>query len=285
MTGPSERSQGRTASSPVVDVLLQILLVGNSFIMLFPILMMALWGFKNTNEIFGKPFAIPDFGNVKNFVTILAETNFFGYLLNSILITGGSIFAILTLGTMAAYGVARYRFPGNVAIYLFFLAGLMVPLKLAIIPLFIQLTSLGLIDTQLGLILVYTAMGLPSAIFILTGFLRTLPFELEESARIDGASEGRIMWSIMLPLARPAMVIAGIHNAVPIWNDFFFPLVMVQTDRLKTLPQGLTIFMGEYNTEWGVLFAGLTLAALPITIVYMALSRQFISGLTHGAVK
>jgi raffinose/stachyose/melibiose transport system permease protein len=186
---------------------------------------------------------------------------------------------------MAAYALARYRFRGNEAIYLFFLSGLMVPLKLAIIPLFIQLATLGLVDTHLGLILVYTAMGLPSAIFILTGFLRTLPTEPEESARIDGASEARIMWSIMLPLARPAMVIAGIHNAVPIWNDFFFPLVMVQTDRLKTLPQGLTVFMGEYNTEWGVLFAGLTLAALPITLVYMALSRQFIAGLTHGAVK
>jgi raffinose/stachyose/melibiose transport system permease protein len=218
-------------------------------------------------------------------VTIWEQTRFPRYLLNSLIVTVSSVTTILVVGTLAAYALARYRFRGNELIYLFFLSGLMVPLKLAIIPLFIQLTSLGLIDTQLGLILVYTAMGLPSAIFILTGFLRTLPFELEESARIDGASEGRIMWSIMLPLARPAMVIAGIHNAVPIWNDFFFPLVMVQTDRLKTLPQGLTIFMGEYNTEWGVLFAGLTLAALPITIVYMALSRQFISGLTHGAVK
>ncbi len=135
------------------------------------------------------------------------------------------------------------------------------------------------------MVCVYTAMGLPSAVFILTGFLRSLPGELEQSARIDGASEARIMWSIMLPLTRPALVIAGIHNAVPIWNDFFFPLVFIQSDPLKTLPQGLTVFMGEYNTDWGVLFAGLTIAALPITIIYIVLSKQFIAGMTHGAIK
>jgi raffinose/stachyose/melibiose transport system permease protein len=253
--------------------------------MLFPILMMAAWGFKNTAEIFGKPFAIPNFANVANFVTILTQTNFFGYLGNSIAITGSAIAAILVLGTMAAYGVARYTFRGSVVVYLFFLAGLMVPLKLAVIPLFIQMRDLNLLDTRLGLVIIYTAMGLPSTVFIMTGFLRTLPKELEDAARIDGASDARIMWSIMLPLTRPAMVIAAIHNAVPIWNDFFFPLVFVQTDSRKTLPQGLTAFMGEYTTNWGVLFAGLTLSALPITLLYVLLSRQFIQGMTSGAVK
>jgi raffinose/stachyose/melibiose transport system permease protein len=102
---------------------------------------------------------------------------------------------------------------------------------------------------------------------------------------MDGASEARIMWSIMLPLVRPAMVIAGIQNVVPIWNDFFFPLVFIQNDSLKTLPQGLTTFMGEYTTDWGVLFSGLTLSAAPIIIIYIVLSRQFIAGMTSGAIK
>ena len=119
----------------------------------------------------------------------------------------------------------------------------------------------------------------------MTGFIRTLPQELEDAARMDGASEPRIMLSIMLPLTRPAMVIAGIHNAVPIWNDFFFPLVFIHTDARKTLPQGLTVFMGEFSTDWGALFAGLTLSALPIIVIYLLLSRQFIAGLTSGAVK
>jgi raffinose/stachyose/melibiose transport system permease protein len=160
-----------------------------------------------------------------------------------------------------------------------------VPLKLAIIPLFILMRDLGILNNQLSLIAVYVAMGLPTTVFIMTSFLRTLPSELEDAARMDGASELRIMVKIMLPLTTPALVIAGIQNAVPIWNDFFFPLVFIQNDDLKTLPQGLTTFMGEYNTNWGVLFAGLTLSAAPITGLYIVLSRQFINGMTQGAIK
>ena len=266
-------------------LLMHVLLWGNTALMLYPILVVALSGFKSTAEIYSTPFALPSTWSLQNFEAIWTETSFPRYLANSVMVTTLSVTLILTVATMAAYALARYQFRGNELIYLFFLAGLMVPLKLAIIPLFIQLTRLGLVDRHAGLILVYTAMGLPSAVFILTGFLRTLPKELEESARIDGASELRILWTIMLPLARPALVIAGIHNAVPIWNDFFFPLVLIQNDTSKTLPQGLSLFMGEFNTNWGVLFAGLALAALPITLVYMVLSRQFIAGLTHGAVK
>jgi raffinose/stachyose/melibiose transport system permease protein len=269
----------------VRDGLIQILLWVNSAFMLLPIAIMFLAAFKSTGEIYSNPFGLPASLNLSNLVTIWEQTNFPRYLGNSLIVTVASVASIVVVATMAAYAIARYSFRGNELIYLFFLAGLMVPLKLAIIPLFIQLRSLGLIDTLPGLVVVYTAMGLPSAVFILTGFLRTLPSELEQAARIDGASEARIMWSVMLPLARPAMVIVAIHNAVPVWNDFFFPLVLIQDDTLKTLPQGLTIFMGEFSTDWGVLFAGLTLASLPITILYILLSRQFIAGLTHGAIK
>jgi raffinose/stachyose/melibiose transport system permease protein len=276
-------------TAPVVpslrSSLLQVLLVANSFLMLYPILVMVFSGFKSTGEIFSTPFALPDFGNLANYARILGETSFVTYLGNSIVVTGLSLLAILTLGIMAAYAIARYEFPGAMFVFLFFLSGLMMPLKLAIIPLFIQMRDFNLLDSRLSLIAVYTAMGLPSTVFILTGFIRSLPRELEDAARMDGASEARILWSVMLPLIRPAMVIAAIHNAVPIWNDFFFPLVFIQSDSAKTLPQGLTAFMGEYTTDWGVLFAGLTLSALPISLLYIALSKQFISGMTSGAVK
>jgi len=265
--------------------MMQAVLWLTTLIMLYPMVVVVLSAFKTTAEIYSTPFGLPQTFSLTNLETIWRETTFPRYLANSLIVTGTSIAAIVAAGTMAAYALARYSFRGNELVYLFFLSGLMLPLKLAIIPLFIQLTSIGLIDTRAGLVVVYTAMGLPSAIFILTGYLRSLPRELEESARIDGAGEARIMWSVMLPLARPAMVIAAINNAVPIWNDFFFPLVFIQSDPLKTLPQGLTIFMGEFNTEWGVLFAALTLAALPITLVYIVLSRQFVAGMTSGAVK
>src|SRR5258708_734811 len=267
------------------DGLIQLLLWVNALVMLYPIAIMVFAAFKSNAEIFGSPFTPPSQFNLDNLRRVWTETNFAQYLANSLATTGGSSALILGLGTVAAYALARYQSAGNGALLMFFLSGLMLPLKLAVIPLFIELKALGLIDSRLGLIAIYTAMGLPSAVFIMTGFLRTLPGELEQSARIEGAGEARIMLQVMLPLARPAMVIAAIHNAVPIWNDFFFPLVFVQSDRLKTLPQGLTVFMGEYNTDWGVLFAGLTLASLPITLLYIALSRQFIAGLTSGAVK
>jgi raffinose/stachyose/melibiose transport system permease protein len=267
------------------DGLIQIILVGSTVVMLAPIVIMIFSAFKSTPEIFKSPFGLPDFTNIGNFTKIWTQTNFVRYLLNSFVVTGASMALILTLGTMAAYAIARYEFFGATFILMFFLAGLTLPLKLAIIPLFMLMRDLGVLNTQFALILVYTAMGLPSTVFIMTGFIRTLPNELEDAARMDGASEARIMWSIMLPLVRPAMVIAGIQNVVPIWNDFFFPLVFIQNDDLKTLPQGLTTFMGEYTTDWGALFAGLTLSAAPIIIIYIVLSRQFISGMTSGAIK
>lgn len=267
------------------DGLIQIILVTSTVVMLAPIIIMIFSAFKSTPEIFKAPFGLPDFSNTGNFVKIWTQTNFLRYLLNSFIVTGASMALILTLGTMAAYAIARYEFFGATFILMFFLAGLTLPLKLAIIPLFMLMRDLGVLNTQLSLILVYTAMGLPSTVFIMTGFIRSLPNELEDAARMDGASEARIMWSIMLPLVRPAMVIAGIQNVVPIWNDFFFPLVFIQNDDLKTLPQGLTTFMGEYTTDWGALFAGLTLSAAPIILIYIVLSRQFISGMTSGAIK
>jgi raffinose/stachyose/melibiose transport system permease protein len=265
--------------------MVQLVLILNSALMLYPIVIMVFAAFKPTAEIFARPFAPPDFSHIDNFVRIVEEANFLRYLGNSILVTGVSVTLILMLGTMAAYAIARYRFALATPIFLIFLAGLMLPLKLAIIPLFVQMNGLGLIDSRLSLILIYVAMGLPSTVFIMTGFLRTLPGELEDAARIDGASEPRILWSIMLPLCKPPLVIAGIHNAVPVWNDFFFPLIFIQSDARKTLPQGLTTFIGEYATDWGMLFAGLTIAALPITLVYIVLSRQFIAGMTQGVVK
>ncbi|KAB1087263.1 carbohydrate ABC transporter permease [Neorhizobium galegae] len=267
------------------DGLIQIILILNTAVMLAPIVIMLFAAFKTNAQIFQSPFSIPDFSNFANIIKIWSQTNFLRYLLNSMIVTGASIVVILTLGTMAAYAVGRYKFRGSSFVLMFFLAGLTLPLKLAIIPLFILMRDLGILNTQLSLIVIYVAMGLPTTVFIMTGFIATLPNELEDAARMDGASEPRIMWSIMLPLVRPALVIAGIQNVVPIWNDFFFPLIFIQKDNLKTLPQGLTTFMGEYTTDWGVLFAGLLLSSAPVIIVYIILSRQFINGMTAGAVK
>lgn len=265
--------------------MIQLLLIVNTIMVLYPLLVMGMSAFKSTPELFRNPFGLPESFSFANFVQVWERTNFPLYFRNSLVVTSGAVVLILVLGVMAAYALARYKFRGNAILYLFFLSGLMIPLRLAIIPLFIQLKTLGLINTHLGLIFVYAAQGLPSAVFILSGFLRALPGDLEDAARIDGASELQILLRIMLPLTRPALVIVAIYNLVPVWNDFFFPLVLIQDNALKTLPQGLTIFMGQYSTDWAVLFAGLSIAALPVIAVYIVLSRQFIAGLTAGAIK
>jgi raffinose/stachyose/melibiose transport system permease protein len=264
---------------------IQALLILNAFIMIYPLFVMVVSSFKTNAEIFTSPFALPHELSLHNAAKVWTQTHFLRYLANSLGVTGAAILLILLFATMAGYAIARYDFRLSGFFLMLFISGMTVPLKLAIIPLFIELDTLHLVDSYAGLVLVYVAMGLPSAIFIMTGFLRALPRELEESARMDRASELRIMLSIMLPLARPAMVIVAIQNAVPIWNDFFFPLILISSDNLKTLPQGLTVFMGEFVTDWGVLFTGLTLAALPITALYVVLSRHFIAGITQGAVK
>ena len=274
-----------TRASALETTLMQIVLSAGAIVMIYPIIMMVLSGFKSTAEIFSRPFALPSRFNIDNFVVIWTQTNVPRYFLNSAIVTGSSVFLVLILGTMAAYALARYRWRGSVMVSLFFLAGLMLPLRLAIIPLFIQLKAMGLTDNPLGLIFIYTAMSLPATVFIITGFLRSLPKELEDSGRMDGASELRIMIEIMVPLVSPALVIAGIYNAVPIWNDFFFPLIFIQSPQWKTLAQGLTQFFGEYSINYGVLYAGLTLAATPIVVIFIVQSRRFIAGMTAGAIK
>ncbi|HIP23752.1 MAG TPA: carbohydrate ABC transporter permease [Rhodobacteraceae bacterium] len=265
--------------------LMHIFLVSTALVVLYPIFMMVMSGFKTNAEIFGSPFALPKSFNLDNYAVIWNTTDVPRYLLNSTIVTVISVAVLLVTGTMAAYAISRYKFRGSIMVSLFFLAGLMLPLRLAIIPLFVQLKAMGLVDNLMGLIFIYTAMSLPSTVFILTGFLRSLPSELEDSARVDGASELRIMVQIMVPLITPAMVIAGIYNAVPIWNDFFFPLIFIQTPENKTLAQGLTSFFGEYSVNFGVLYAGLTLAALPVVAVFIIQSKRFIAGMTAGAIK
>lgn len=265
--------------------LMHIFLVSSAIVVLYPIFMMVMSGFKTNAEIFGAPFALPKSLNFDNYAVIWNTTDVPRYLLNSTIVTVISVIVLLITGTMAAYAISRYKFRGSIMVSLFFLAGLMLPLRLAIIPLFVQLKAMGLVDNLMGLIMIYTAMSLPSTVFILTGFLRSLPSELEDSARVDGASELRIMVQIMVPLITPAMVIAGIYNAVPIWNDFFFPLIFIQTPENRTLAQGLTSFFGEYSVNFGVLYAGLTLAALPVVAVFILQSKRFIAGMTAGAIK
>jgi raffinose/stachyose/melibiose transport system permease protein len=167
----------------------------------------------------------------------------------------------------------------------YFLSGLMLPIRLGIVPIFYLLSSFGMQDSRVGLVLIYAASGIPFSVFVLSAFFRGLPRELEEAARIDGAGEFRIFTRVMVPLVKPAIATVVVFRFVPLWNDFFFPLVLLRTSSKYTLPVGLTQFFGEYQTNWSALFAGLTIAVLPLIILFVVATKQIVEGLTAGMSK
>lgn len=207
------------------------------------------------------------------------------FFINSIIVTVSSMALVLLFGSMASYAISRYVFKGNTLLYMIFLSGIMLPLKAAIIPLFMIIRKLGLMDNFLSVILIFTAMGIPSTIFILSGFFKAIPVDLEYAARIDGCNDFSIYSKIMMPVIVPGIALVTIYNAVPIWNDFFFPLVFLHNRSLKTLPVGLSTFFGQHSTNWTLLFTGLTVAILPMMILYLFMSKYFIKGMTAGAIK
>ena len=278
-------SAGVTRSHSPMTVLLMGLLILNTIGVVAPLLVALISSFKSTAEIMNEPFGLPSSLSLTNFSEVLGQGNFAIYFRNSVLVTLGSEIIILSLSAMAGYALGRYRFRLNGVLYMVILMGLMIPAKLLLVPLFLQLKQLNLLDNLWGLILVYAAGGIPAGVFIMTGFFRALPNQLEAAARIDGASDWTIFHRIMLPLVRPQLAIVAIYTAIPIWNDFLLPIVFISSPNLKTVPQGLSVFFGEYAVNMGALFAGLTLSALPLIALYLVLSEQFIKGLTAGAVK
>lgn len=275
---------GGTRYTPFTLVLLGLLVL-NTIGVVLPLALALVSSFKSTAEIMNAPFGLPQSWSLANFTQVLDEGDFGIYLRNSVLVTLGAELLILSASAMAGYALGRYRFRLNGPLYTLILMGLMIPSKLLLVPLFLQLKQMGLLDSLWGLILVYAAGGIPAGVFIMTGFFRALPQALESAARIDGASEWTIFHRIMLPLVRPQLAIVAIYTAIPIWNDFLLPIVFISSPERKTLPQGLSVFFGEHAVNMGALFAGLTVSALPLILLYLVLSEQFIKGLTAGAVK
>lgn len=266
-------------------VLAHILLISYSITVIFPILLVLFNSFKTTKEIFSNPYGLPSSLSFTNYIKAWETANFAVYFKNSIFVTSVSVFLILFISSMAAYVLARFKFRGNLFIYFLFLVGLMLPMRLAIIPLFLLIRDLGLLDSYTGLILVYIASGLPFSIFILYTFFKSIPEELAQAARVEGCNSFQIYYMIMLPLVRPALSTVAIFNFIGLWNDFFFPFILLRDPDLYTLPVGISKFFGEYTTDWASLFAGLSLSIIPVVIVFFILSKQFIEGLTTGAVK
>ncbi|KGM33427.1 carbohydrate ABC transporter permease [Inquilinus limosus] len=274
-------------SSPISAVAVHAILLVYTVIALFPIVLVLFNAFKSRKAIFSQPLAPPgsDTFSLIGFDTVLTRSDFGLYFGNSLTVTLVTLFLVVFLGAMAAWALSEYSFKGNAVLALYLAIGIMIPIRLGTVSILRLVVSLDLINTLAALILVYTAMGLPLSIFILSEFMRQIPKELKDSARCDGVGEYRIFFRIILPLVRPALATVAVFTMVPIWNDLWFPLILAPGDGTRTITLGVQQFVGQYVTDWNAVLASLTLAIIPVLILYAFFSRQLIAGLTQGAVK
>ncbi len=276
-------SSVRQRSSTIVAY---VVLLGAMLLALFPIILIILNSFKSRKAIFSSPLMppTPETFSLIGYEKVLQRSHFSTYFANSLIVTIGAMFLILFCGAMAAYALSEYDFRGNAFLGLYLAIGIMIPIRLGTVSILRLVVALGLVNTHLALILVYTAMGLPLAIFILTQFMRQVPRELKEAARIDGASEYRI-FSLVLPLVRPAIATVAVFTMIPIWNDLWFPLILAPGEQTKTVTLGAQQFLGQFVSDWNAVLSSLTLAMVPVLILYLIFSRQLIRGITAGAIK
>ncbi len=256
-----------------------------SFIVLFPLWTLIINSFKPQKEIFKDPFGLPDTFTFEGYKAAWSSGRFDLYFTNTLIVTIISLTLILFIGSMAAYALAKWKSPVTNFLYVFFIAGLMIPIRLGTLDLVRLIKALNLQDTIWSLIPVYVAMGMPIATFVLTAFIKELPSEMFDAAKVDGASEWQVYSTIVLPFMRPALATVAIFNMIKIWNDFWFPLVFIRSEESRTVALGVSLLFGQYRTDWTRALSVLSMAAIPLLILYVLLAREFIKGLTAGAVK
>ncbi|MBM7494145.1 raffinose/stachyose/melibiose transport system permease protein [Micromonospora luteifusca] len=273
--GTRQRSLLRTAGG-------QLILWAYAAVAFGPLLLVLIGSLRPNAEILRAPVGMPSSFDLSNYTRAWQTASISTYFVNSLVVTCASVALCVSVSAMAAYALSRWKFRGRALLAAFFLSGLMIPAKLGLLPVFYMFQSMGLIDSRIGLVLLYAASGIPFSVFVIMGFMRGLPGELEEAARIDGAHEGRLFVSIVLPLMRPALAVATVFQFAPTWNDFFYPLVLLRSGDKYTIPVGLTRFFGEFAADRGTLFAGLVIALVPLAVVFALATKQIVAGLTAG---
>lgn len=273
--------------SPARSIAAHAVLATYTIIALFPVFVIVVNAFKSRKAIFRTPLELPNAEtfSLVGFETVLKQGDFLLYFQNSFIVTVVSLFMVLLFGAMAAFALAEYRFKGNSLMGLYLALGIMIPIRLGTVAILQMMAASGLVNTLTSLILVYTAQGLPLAVFILSEFMRQVSDDLKNAGRIDGLSEYRIFFRLVLPLVRPAMATVAVFTMIPIWNDLWFPLILAPAEETKTITLGAQVFIGQFVTNWNAVLAALSLAILPVLILYLIFSRQLIRGITSGAVK
>ena len=265
----------------------QTVLIGWAVIVIFPMIWMIYSSFKTDQELFFSPWAAPEELQWDNFARAWTKAHVGDYLLNTLIVVVPALLLTLIISAMAAYVLARFEFVGRRFLFYMFLSGMLFPVFLALVPLFNLVNQLKMLNTFHGLIIVYIAYSLPFTIFFLTGFFKTLPTEIEESAIMDGANPYQVFFKVMLPMASPGLISMGIFNFLGMWNQYVLPLVLISDESKYMLSQGLAfmLFKQFYENDWSALFAALTIIMVPTLIVYITFQKQIQDGITTGALK
>lgn len=261
-------------------------LLSYTLLALGPTLLIIVNSFKSRKAIFADAFSLPsaETFDLSGYETLFSHSSFDVYFRNSFIVTVASVLLVVFLSSMAGFALTEYDFKGNALITLFLIVGIMIPIRLGTVSLLKLMVSLNLINTLWALILVYTAMGIPLGVFLMSQFMRQVPRELKSAARVDGANEYRV-FGLVLPLVRPGMAAVAVFTMLPVWNDLWFPLILAPAEDTKTVTLGASAFLGQFERNWNALLAALTLAMVPIMLLYVLFSRQFLRGLTEGAIK
>ncbi|WP_405098153.1 carbohydrate ABC transporter permease [Micromonospora sp. NBC_01412] len=251
-----------------------------------PILVVIANSLKTDSAIFDSPFSLPNAETFSfaGYERVLTEGDFGLYFRNSFVVTTASVLLVLVLSALAGFGLSEYTSRITPALLLFFAAGVMLPIRLGTVSLLEMMVSWRLVNSLTALILVYTAMSMPLAVVLMAQFMRQTPRELKEAARIDGAGEFRV-FGLMIPIVRPGLAAVATITMLPIWNDLWFPLILAPSPQTSTVTLGIQQFVGQYATDWSAVLAALTLGAIPVILLFVIFSRQFVSGLTAGAGK
>jgi N-acetylglucosamine transport system permease protein len=264
------------------------LLIIWSLIVLIPLLWVLMTSFKSTQEVLsGSPLALPAKLHWENYANAWDQAGIGRWFVNTVIVVGFSLVIVMVLGAMCAYVLARFSFPGNRLIYYFMLAGLTFPIFLAIVPLFFTLKNIGLLNTLPGLIMTYVAFALPFTVFFLHSFFAQLPKEIYEAAQVDGASEWRTFFQVMLPMARPGMAAVSIFNFLGLWNQFLLPVALNTKPENYVLTQGMASFASSagYSVDFGALFAAVVITIIPVLVVYVIFQRQLQGSVSQSTVK
>jgi ABC-type glycerol-3-phosphate transport system permease component len=256
-----------------------------TFVALVPTAYMIATALKSNAEYAGDPVGFPDTPVLDQFKAALVDNPFLNWMANSAILVVGAVLISAVVSALAAYAIARLAFPGRNALFAVSTSLMAVPPVVMIVPLFVLYTQLDLISTYSGAILIYAGLITPFSVYLLATFFRTLPEELFEAARIEGAGDLKILWLVVLPLSLPALLTLVVVNSLFVWNDLLIAIIFLQDDAKRTLMAGLSVFQGRYNNQIPLTMAGMVIASAPMVILYIAFQKYFIRGLMAGAIK